>query len=1476
MRPAAPLLVALCAAPLLASIPTAVLAQTVTAVQDQTCAGYRRGSTLGCNAGEFTVGATFTAAPGSPAFCTAGEIFVFDAQLTLSGSNADRYDMGFFVGQQNNSPTAATAGNICSVSTFPTGPAPFLDLDGDSCGDYDAGGVSNPIVQGLKVVCSAATGSDLTIPYVLTYLQNTGNTCNVGNVGPESPSKCNAGSATLEISTVPVQVGGYVDVTKQTSPDGLAQSFTYTAAGPAGSTVGVEQGGVFTANNTNTINFSLADGETARVFMSVVPGATRTLTITEQPAGQPTHWESQANISCAAAIGSPALTTSNANRQVQAQLNTVHKAATCTFTNTERTRVSLVEQVNGRLYAADQFQLTVSGAGGASLSSNTSGAPIAATDVTVRTTGTGTGAFTDVDAPVHGTFRATPGQALTLTTSMAPGSTAPLSSYRTRLTCTNAYTGPGATTSLPVDLAVSTYALTPAPGDDITCTYSHTPRAMLTLAKVVVNDDGLTRVASDWTLKATGPTTFFGTSGSAAVTNVVVPVGTYTLSETGPVTYLMTGLACSGTADADPSDGLLLAAGEIATCTFTNNDQLVGQTLEKADPLLVADPDGSGTVTEGDTLSYTVTLTNSGVDTLTNVQVTDAQLTPGSNACASVTSGETCVLVGTHVVTSADLAAGEIVNTASVTSTQIPTATASNTVITPVVPLPPPALAVVKSHAGNFTAGSNATYTLQVSNTGYGAVSGTTTVTDTLDPGLEYVSATGTGWSCGASGSPQVVACTSSAGVASFGDMAPITLTVLVDGAVGSTVDNTASVANPTINGGMPATGNTDTATVLKPDLSASTKAVVNLGGGATADVDMGDVLQYTINLTETAGATAANVHVTDAIQSGLTGLAVTQVPPGATNNSAGNLLDISGITVPANGTVQIKFRVTVGGGFALGATIDNTATIDNPGGPEASPEARTLVYSQSQVVSTEDKILYIQNGNVLNRLPHAGIDVSGTPLPATATGVSWTTDALAKDLVLTAGVIDIELSLSTDRQTPIHVELWDGATLIGASGVQNLDFATPQVTLFQVTVPEYTLLAGGALTLRAINSGNKAATVYAFNVGPSLISFRTSTVVHVDSVTAYAEPYGVGNTVPAYFVLGETAYVRVVASDPFGGTDVSASDSTITVTDANGATFAGTPSPMGVVDTTGATRTFEYEVQVPMQAPLGTWAATVTAYEGTEGTVNHTSGGTFEVRGRITLDQAWGTGSTAGDAVQLQVAGGLDAVDGSSTAPGPATAASATAGAGDPITLVQAFTTGNASGYSVTLACTRDADGQPLATTGAGLSRDISMPLDSSVTCVWTDTPSVPLTIIKLSMVKSDPFNGTSNPKAIPGAVVEYQMVLTNPAPDAIDDGSLVVTDPVPGPVDLRVADIAGVNSGPVLFSDGVPSSGLTYTFSGLGSTTDDVDFSNDNGATWNYVPSPVANGTDPAVTDIRIRPQGAFAPNNAQFTLRFRVVVE
>src|SRR5205085_8058787 len=63
-----------------------------------------------------------------------------------------------------------------------------------------------------------------------------------------------------------------------------------------------------------------------------------------------------------------------------------------------------------------------------------------------------------------------------------------------------------------------------------------------------------------------------------------------------------------------------------------------------------------------------------------------------------------------------------------------------------------PDLTIAKSHSGNFTQGQSGTYTITASNSGGAATSGTVTVTDTLPAGLTYSSATGTGWSCSASG----------------------------------------------------------------------------------------------------------------------------------------------------------------------------------------------------------------------------------------------------------------------------------------------------------------------------------------------------------------------------------------------------------------------------------------------------------------------------------------------------------------------------------------------------------------------------------------------------------------------------------------------------------------------------------------------------------------------------------------------------
>lgn len=155
------------------------------------------------------------------------------------------------------------------------------------------------------------------------------------------------------------------------------------------------------------------------------------------------------------------------------------------------------------------------------------------------------------------------------------------------------------------------------------------------------------------------------------------------------------------------------------------------------------------------------------------------------------------------------------------------------------------------------------------------------------------------------------------------------------------------------------------------------------------------------------------------------------------------------------------------------------------------------------------------------------------------------------------------------------------------------------------------------------------------------------------------------------------------------------------------------------------------------------------------------------------------------------------------------------------------------------------------------------------------TLTVKNPLTLAKTSVVSSDPFNGVTNPKRIPGGFVDYTITANNPAGGAIDNNAVVISDPVPANTQLYVSDLGGGGSGPVAFTNGTPSSGLTYTFVSLASTTDDVSFSNNGGGTYTYTPAPDANGADPNVTHLRINPKGGFN-SSTSFQVRFRVRVQ
>jgi uncharacterized repeat protein (TIGR01451 family) len=156
--------------------------------------------------------------------------------------------------------------------------------------------------------------------------------------------------------------------------------------------------------------------------------------------------------------------------------------------------------------------------------------------------------------------------------------------------------------------------------------------------------------------------------------------------------------------------------------------------------------------------------------------------------------------------------------------------------------------------------------------------------------------------------------------------------------------------------------------------------------------------------------------------------------------------------------------------------------------------------------------------------------------------------------------------------------------------------------------------------------------------------------------------------------------------------------------------------------------------------------------------------------------------------------------------------------------------------------------------------------------TAFTVHTPA-PITVVKASQAYSDPLNGTTDPKAIPGGYIHYTINVVNPAAYPIDPDTIVVADPTPANLALFVNSLPS-GSSPVLFQDGGTSSALTFTYASLSSTTDDVDFSNDGGTTWTYTPVPDGSGFDSTVTNIRIRPKGTMAANSSfNLTLRYKL---
>lgn len=176
-------------------------------------------------------------------------------------------------------------------------------------------------------------------------------------------------------------------------------------------------------------------------------------------------------------------------------------------------------------------------------------------------------------------------------------------------------------------------------------------------------------------------------------------------------------------------------------------------------------------------------------------------------------------------------------------------------------------LSIVKTHTGSARIGDPLEFTLQVANAGLSTARGVT-VSDPLPTGLEYVSATGEGWTCSVASADgaQTVGCALDDPLASGASAPPITVTVTVLPSAYPGVGNTASVDATTPDPVTDNNSSTDQVTVPPQVDLGITKS------HEPEPMQVGDQATYTIGVTNTGNTDDPGpITVSDPLPAGLT-----------------------------------------------------------------------------------------------------------------------------------------------------------------------------------------------------------------------------------------------------------------------------------------------------------------------------------------------------------------------------------------------------------------------------------------------------------------------------------------------------------------------------------------------------------------------------------------------------------------------------
>jgi uncharacterized repeat protein (TIGR01451 family) len=424
-----------------------------------------------------------------------------------------------------------------------------------------------------------------------------------------------------------------------------------------------------------------------------------------------------------------------------------------------------------------------------------------------------------------------------------------------------------------------------------------------------------------------------GALTSGQVSNVTVTV-------TAPASGSLTNVAMVSTPTGDPNPTNNVTPPVITTVT--------NSALPQADVAVFKTGPASGVA--GSNLTYTVTVTNSGPSTATNVVVSDllpagftfVSATPSSTVSNNLVSWPAISLaknaVSNFTVTAVSAAGGNFTNIAFATSgTLDPNPTNNNGTLTnaqvrtTVAPLAD--VAVFKAGSTNVNAGSAVVYTITATNMGPSTASNVV-VRDNLPAGVTFQSASG-----GYTLSNNVVTWPGVTLAMGASVNFTLTMTAPASGSFVNVASGTSDTPDPNMNNNNGSAAGSRVSTSVTPVADL----IVLLSG--PTNVIVGNSLVYTIVVTNGGPSTASNIVVEDNLPAGLNFNSASS--SGSFSNNVINWPTIPALTNGGSTNFTITVTATNAGVFtnvaaALSSTLDLNLTNNN--GTSPASQVQTTV----------------------------------------------------------------------------------------------------------------------------------------------------------------------------------------------------------------------------------------------------------------------------------------------------------------------------------------------------------------------------------------------------------------------------------------------------------------------------------------------------------------------------------------------------